>query len=120
MTDDDAGRHDRHRDGRQAASAKAPTKPRVFYDVGYLDTTGQIYGPAEGSFLAEMVGLLGVDMITGDKVDLRGPARDAHRARSRRSSSWASTRSTRRRPRQSPSGPAGRSDARSRPATSGP
>ena len=57
----------------QAASAKAPTKPRVFYDVGYLDTTGQIYGPGEGSFLAEMVGLLGVDVITGDKVTYEIP-----------------------------------------------
>src|SRR5262245_47766515 len=30
----------------QAESQKATTKPRVFYDVGYLDTTGQIFGPA--------------------------------------------------------------------------
>ena len=52
----------------QAASSASPTKPRVFYDVGYIDTTGQIYAPAEGSFLAEMVGNLGVDVITGDKV----------------------------------------------------
>jgi iron complex transport system substrate-binding protein len=57
----------------QAASAKAPTKPRVFYDVGYVDTTGQIFAPAEGSFLAEMVGLLGVDVITGDKVTYEIP-----------------------------------------------
>ena len=39
-----------------------------------------IYGPAEDSFLAEMVGLAGVDVITGDQVDLRDPAREAHRA----------------------------------------
>jgi iron complex transport system substrate-binding protein len=57
----------------QAESAKASTKPRVFYDVGYIDTTGQIYGPAEGSFLAEMLGLLGVDVITGDKVTYEIP-----------------------------------------------
>ena len=57
----------------QAESAKATTKPRVFYDVGYLDTTGQIFGPAEGSFLAEMVGLLGVDVITGDKLTYEIP-----------------------------------------------
>ncbi len=57
----------------QAASAKAPTKPRVFYDVGYIDTTGQIYGPGEGSFVAEMIGLLGVDVITGDKVTYEIP-----------------------------------------------
>ena len=48
-------------------------KPRVFYDVGYIDATGQIYGPAEGSFLAEMVGLLGVDVITGDPVTYEIP-----------------------------------------------
>jgi len=57
----------------QAESAKATTKPRVFYDVGYIDTSGQIYGPAEGSFLAEMIGLLGVDVITGDKVTYEIP-----------------------------------------------
>jgi len=57
----------------QAESAKAATKPRVFYDVGYIDTSGQIYGPAEGSFLAEMLGLLGVDVITGDKVTYEIP-----------------------------------------------
>jgi iron complex transport system substrate-binding protein len=57
----------------QAESQKATTKPRVFYDVGYIDTTGQIYGPAEGSFLAEMLGLLGVDVITGDKVTYEIP-----------------------------------------------
>lgn len=57
----------------QAESQKASTKPRVFYDVGYIDTTGQIYGPAEGSFLAEMIGLLGVDVITGDKVTYEIP-----------------------------------------------
>jgi iron complex transport system substrate-binding protein len=57
----------------QAASAKAATPPRVFYDVGYIDTTGQIYGPGEGSFLAEMVGLLGVDVITGDPVTYEIP-----------------------------------------------
>jgi iron complex transport system substrate-binding protein len=53
-------------DAAAAASAKAASKPRVFYDVGYTDETGQIYGPAEGSSLAEMIGLLGVDVITSD------------------------------------------------------
>ena len=57
----------------QAASAKAPSPPRVFYDVGYIDATGQIYGPAAGSFLAEMVELLGVDVITGDKTTYEIP-----------------------------------------------
>jgi len=57
----------------KAESAKTAKPPRVFYDVGYLDATGQIYGPAEGSFLAEMVGMLGVDVITGDKVTYEVP-----------------------------------------------
>ena len=57
----------------QAESGKATTKPRVFYDVGYIDTSGQIYAPGEGSFLAEMLGLLGVDVITGDKVTYEIP-----------------------------------------------
>jgi iron complex transport system substrate-binding protein len=56
-----------------AESAKAATPPRVFYDVGYIDTTGQIYGPAAGSFLAEMLGMLGVDVITGDAVTYEVP-----------------------------------------------
>jgi cobalamin transport system substrate-binding protein len=49
-----------------AAATASGEKPRVFYDVGYLDATGQIYGPATGSFLEEMVGLLGVDVVTSD------------------------------------------------------
>jgi cobalamin transport system substrate-binding protein len=39
-------------------------KPRVFYDVGYDDTTGAIFAPADDSFLAEMVTLAGGDVIT--------------------------------------------------------
>jgi iron complex transport system substrate-binding protein len=57
----------------QAASQQAGTKPRVFYDVGYIDTTGQIYGPAKGSFLDEMLEMLGVDVITGDPVTYEVP-----------------------------------------------
>jgi len=56
-----------------AESTKTAKPPRVFYDVGYIDATGQIYGPAEGSFLAEMVGMLGVDVIAGDKVTYEVP-----------------------------------------------
>ena len=56
-----------------AASAKVATPPRAFYDVGYIDTTGQIFGPAKGSFLAEMLGMLGVDVITGDAVTYEIP-----------------------------------------------
>jgi iron complex transport system substrate-binding protein len=46
-----------------AVSSQSP-KPRVFYDVSYDDTTGAIFGPAEDSFLAEMVTLAGADTIT--------------------------------------------------------
>ena len=46
-----------------AVSSQAP-KPRVFYDVGYDDTTGAIYAPAADSFLAEMVTMAGGDAIT--------------------------------------------------------
>jgi cobalamin transport system substrate-binding protein len=57
----------------QAESKKTATPPRVFYDVGFIDGTGQIFGPGEGSFLAEMVALLGVDVITGDKATYEVP-----------------------------------------------
>jgi iron complex transport system substrate-binding protein len=56
-----------------AAAEAAGTPPRVFYDLGYLDATGQIFGPAEGSFLAEMIGMLGVDVITGDAATYEIP-----------------------------------------------
>ena len=46
-----------------AVSSQSP-KPRVFYDVGYDDTTGAIFAPADDSFLAEMVTLAGGDVIT--------------------------------------------------------
>jgi iron complex transport system substrate-binding protein len=46
-----------------AVSSQSP-KPRVFYDVGYDDTTGAIYAPAAESFLAEMVTMAGGDVIT--------------------------------------------------------
>ncbi len=60
-------------DAASAAAAASGSKPRVFYDVGYTDQTGQIYGPAEGSFLAEMIGLLGVDVVTADPVTYEIP-----------------------------------------------
>ena len=50
-----------------AAAAKATSagaKPRVYYEIGYTDATGQIYAPADKSFLAEMVTLAGADPIT--------------------------------------------------------
>jgi iron complex transport system substrate-binding protein len=46
-----------------AVAGQSP-KPRVFYDVGYDDTTGAIYAPADDSFLAEMVTMAGGDAIT--------------------------------------------------------
>lgn len=73
LTDDMRSEMTTIADAATAAAAAAPSKPRVFYDVGYLDETGQIYGPAEGSFLAEMVGLLGVDVITSDPVTYEIP-----------------------------------------------
>jgi cobalamin transport system substrate-binding protein len=41
-------------------------KPRVFYEV---DASRQIYGPAEDSFLAEMVALAGGDPITSGSAE---------------------------------------------------
>jgi iron complex transport system substrate-binding protein len=45
------------------AKAATPTglKPRVFYE---LDATKEIYGPASGSFVAEMITLAGGDPVT--------------------------------------------------------
>ena len=57
----------------KAAGTQAGAKPRVFYDVGYIDATGQIYGPGKGSFLAEMLDMLGVDVITGDATTYEIP-----------------------------------------------
>lgn len=47
-----------------AAAAGAGTRPRVLYEVGYDDTTGAIYAPADASFVAEMVTLAGAETIT--------------------------------------------------------
>jgi iron complex transport system substrate-binding protein len=52
-----------------AAVAGAP-RPRVFYEI---DATGAFYGPADKSFLAEMIALAGGDPITTgspDKYDI--------------------------------------------------
>lgn len=51
-------------DAVSSAVAGQSPKPRVFYDVGYDDTTGAIFAPAEDSFLAEMVTAAGGDVIT--------------------------------------------------------
>jgi iron complex transport system substrate-binding protein len=47
-------------DAVQAAVAGLP-RPRLFYE---LDATGAIYGPADDSFLAEMITLAGAEPIT--------------------------------------------------------
>src|SRR6478735_2560245 len=53
-----------------SASVKDLPHPRVFYE---LDATGAIYGPADGSFLAEMIQLAGAEPVTTgskDKFDI--------------------------------------------------
>ena len=45
--------------GRGQGRPPPAAKPRVYYEIGYDDTTGQIYAPADKSFLAEMVTLAG-------------------------------------------------------------
>jgi iron complex transport system substrate-binding protein len=50
-----------------AAATAAGAKPRVYYEIGYTDSTGQIYAPADKSFVAEMVTLAGgATITTGD------------------------------------------------------
>jgi len=46
------------------AVAASGTAPRVYYEVGYDSTTGQIFAPAKDSFVAEMVTMAGGDVIT--------------------------------------------------------
>lgn len=56
-------------DAVEAAVAGAP-RPRLFYEI---DATGAFYGPADNSFLAEMIELAGADPITTgspDKFDI--------------------------------------------------
>jgi iron complex transport system substrate-binding protein len=57
-----------------AAATAAGAKPRVYYEIGYTDTTGQIYAPADRSFIADLVGLAGADPITtGDPSNYEIP-----------------------------------------------
>ena len=51
-------------DAAAAEAAKAGAKSRVFYEIGYTDGTGEIFAPADKSFIAEMVTLAGADAIT--------------------------------------------------------
>ena len=68
-------------DAISGAVAARGTPPRVFYEIGYDDTTGAIYAPADESFVAEMVTLAGGDPITtGDPNTYEIAAREAHRA----------------------------------------
>jgi iron complex transport system substrate-binding protein len=56
-----------------AVASRTP-KPRVYYEIGYDDTTGAIYAPADDSFVAEMVTLAGADAITtGDPATYQIP-----------------------------------------------
>jgi iron complex transport system substrate-binding protein len=50
-----------------AAAAAGATRPRVFYEI---DATGDIYGPPDKSFIAEMVDLAGGDPITTGSPDV--------------------------------------------------
>ena len=51
-------------DAAAGEAAKAGSKERVYYEIGYTDGTGEIFAPADKSFLAEMVTLAGADAIT--------------------------------------------------------
>ena len=56
------------------AAKGAGTPPRVYYEVGYTESTGQIFAPADKSFVAEMVTLAGGDAITtGDAASYEIP-----------------------------------------------
>jgi iron complex transport system substrate-binding protein len=56
------------------AVSASGTKRRVYYEIGYDDTTGAIYAPADASFVAEMVTLAGADAITtGDPASYQIP-----------------------------------------------
>jgi iron complex transport system substrate-binding protein len=57
-----------------SAAVSGGTKPRVYYEIGYDDTTGAIYAPADDSFVAEMVTLASADAITtGDPATYQIP-----------------------------------------------
>ncbi|HYH93890.1 MAG TPA: ABC transporter substrate-binding protein [Candidatus Saccharimonadales bacterium] len=61
-------------DAIEAATHPGDTAPKVFYEIGYTDATGQIFAPADASFVAEMVTLAGGDVITtGDPASYEIP-----------------------------------------------
>lgn len=61
-------------DAISTAVAGAGTPPRTYYEVGYTDATGQIFAPADESFVAEMVTLAGGEVITtGDPISYEIP-----------------------------------------------
>jgi iron complex transport system substrate-binding protein len=51
-------------DAAAAEATKAGSRERVYYEIGYTDGTGEIFAPADKSFLAELVTLAGADAIT--------------------------------------------------------
>ena len=72
---------DARRDGRIGRGRRAGTKPRVFYDVGYLPDTGQIYGAGDG-LVPRRDGVQARGRRHHGRSDhLRDPAGEAHRAR---------------------------------------
>lgn len=57
-----------------SAAVATGTRPRVFYEIGYTDASGQIFAPADQSFVAEMVSLAGGETITtGDPASYEIP-----------------------------------------------
>ena len=57
-----------------AAAVVGNEAPRTFYEIGYTDATGQIFAPAQDSFVAEMVTLAGGEPITtGDPASYEIP-----------------------------------------------
>lgn len=57
-----------------SAAVAGQEAPRTFYEIGYTDATGQIFAPADESFVAEMVSLAGGDPITtGDPASYEIP-----------------------------------------------
>ena len=92
----DARRRHAQIDQVHRRTRRPPAAPADFYEI---DATKEIYGPADDSFIAEMIALAGGDADHDGQPDgLQHPAREARRGRSRRSSSSA-TPPTARRPR---------------------
>ena len=85
-------------DAVHAAAVAAGTSPRVYYEVGYDNMTGQIFAPAKDSFVADMVTMAGGDVITTKDASTYEIPSKTSSAPIPSSSSWARTRSMRRPP----------------------